>query len=92
MFEEEDCGYCARWEREVGGVYSRTAEGRLAPLARTELEGADRNDIVLREPVRFTPTFVLLRQGKEVGRITGYLGETQFWGLLGDLLRRNTKG
>lgn len=92
MFEDEDCTYCALWEREVGEVYARTAEGRTAPLARTNLDSTEPAGIFLSDPVRYTPTFVLLRDGREVGRITGYPGEAHFWGLLAVLLQRSTPG
>jgi hypothetical protein len=41
----------------------------------------------LRSPVRFTPTFVLVDEGREIGRIEGYPGEDFFWGLLERLLQ-----
>ena len=91
MFEDQDCGYCALWDREVGVVYPRTDEGRAAPLARAELHVTQLAGVSLRDPVRYTPTFVLLRDGREVGRITGYPGEAHFWGLLGALLQRSNQ-
>jgi len=36
--------------------------------------------------VMYTPTFVLLNNGREIGRITGYPGEDHFWGLLEELI------
>ena len=36
----------------------------------------------------FTPTFVLVEDGKEIGRIEGYPGEDFFWPMLGALLDR----
>jgi thioredoxin-related protein len=38
--------------------------------------------------VRFTPTFLLVEQGSEIGRITGYLDDAMFWGLLGGLIAK----
>ena len=35
----------------------------------------------------FTPTFVLVREGRELARIEGYPGEDFFWGLLAAMLR-----
>jgi thioredoxin-related protein len=40
---------------------------------------------VLTAPVRFTPTFVMVDNGREVGRITGYANDDTFWGLFGTL-------
>ena len=69
-------------------VSARTAEGRVAPLARHGLheDGVPR-DVALLAPVRYTPTFVLVAGGNEVGRITGYPGEDHFWGLLEQMLK-----
>ena len=38
--------------------------------------------VALASPVRFTPTFVVVDQGREIGRITGYSNDNAFWGLL----------
>lgn len=84
MFERADCPICARWNREVGPVYPKTTEARAAPLRRVRL-GED-SGIALTEPVRYTPTFVLAKDGREVGRITGYIDDAMFWGLLDRML------
>ena len=86
MFDAPDCAYCARFEAEIGGAYDRTEEGRLAPLERHALAKGAPADVVLAEPVLYTPTFVLVEAGREVGRITGYPGDEFFWPLLADLL------
>jgi hypothetical protein len=86
MFTRDGCPWCARFEREVGPIYPRTAEGRVAPLRRVEVVASGTTVPGLREPVVAAPTFVLLDEGREVGRITGYLGDDAFWGLLGKML------
>ena len=37
----------------------------------------------------FTPTFVLVEDGKELGRMEGYAGDEFFWFVLGKLLDEN---
>ncbi len=86
MFTRDGCPWCARFEREVGPIYPRTTEGRLAPLRRVEVVAGGTTMAGLKEPVIAAPTFVLLDEGREVGRITGYLGDDAFWGLLGKML------
>lgn len=86
MFDAPDCGYCQKWEDEVGVVYERTAEGRAAPLRRVLHEEPLPAGLTLAEEVLYTPTFVLVKAGREVGRITGYPGEAHFWGLLDIML------
>ena len=44
--------------------------------------------VTLARPARYTPTFVLLVDGREVGRIKGYPGEDFFYGLLQRLITR----
>jgi len=90
MFEEPGCVWCARWNEDVGGEYPVTPEGRLAPLTRLQLRDPLPEDVDLVSRPRYTPTFVVLRDGEEVGRIEGYPGEDFFWGLLGRILERET--
>ena len=88
MFGSPHCPWCEAWEGEVGAIYPKTAEGRLAPLRRVDIEQPRPPELAEIDRVVFTPTFVLLVEGREVGRILGYPGEAHFWGLLGALLRQ----
>lgn len=88
MFEEQGCVWCRRWDAEVGVAYPKTPEGRRAPLRRVDIHGPKPADIALTAPVRATPTFVLVENGREIGRITGYPGADFFWGLLEQILAK----
>ena len=88
MFEAEACPWCAAWDRDVGIIYDKTDEGRQAPLRRADVDEPRATNLQFIKGVVYTPTFVLLDHGREVGRIVGYPGEAFFWGLLGDLLRK----
>lgn len=81
MAEEAGCYWCAKWNEEIAHIYPKTAEGRTAPLQRYDLH-SEAPDIDLEKRIHFTPTFILVSDGKEVGRIEGYPGEDFFWGLL----------
>lgn len=81
MAEEDGCYWCAKWEAEIAHIYPKTAEGQTAPLQRYDLY-SETPDIEFDKPVHFTPTFILVNDGKEVGRIEGYPGSDFFWGLL----------
>lgn len=85
MAEEDGCYWCARWNDEIGPIYPKTPEGRAAPLQRFDLY-SDRPDVEFARRVSFTPTFILVDDGKELGRIEGYPGEDFFWPLLTQLL------
>ncbi|MGE3248241.1 MAG: thioredoxin fold domain-containing protein [Beijerinckiaceae bacterium] len=86
MFERSGCPYCVRWDAEVAPGYRASAEAKIAPLRRVDITRGQPKDVALSAPVRFTPTFVLVDNGKELGRITGYFDNATFWGVLGKLM------
>ena len=88
MATRENCAYCKAWEIQVGAGYHKTAEGRIAPLRRIHISEFPRLPYSFREPVRYTPTFILVQDNAEIGRILGYSDEAMFWGLLDQLLNR----
>ena len=87
MFWREGCSHCAAWERDVGPIYNKSEIAVRAPLRKVDID-RDRPNISLASPVIYTPTFVLVDNGREVGRIEGYPGEHFFWGLLERLLQQ----
>ena len=88
MFEQQACEWCEAWHREIGPVYPKTAEGRQAPLRQLDIFQPLPDDLKHIVPGRFTPTFVLVENGREIGRIRGYPGEDFFWGLLGEMIEK----
>ncbi len=96
MFEAEGCPYCEQWLEEIGPIYPKTAEGRRAPLLRTDIYDPVPEGITVEGELIYTPTFVLVNDGKEVARLVGYPGEDFFWGMLDRMLKelpeQNTEG
>jgi len=89
MIKEDGCRYCILWDNEVGRTYSKTEEGRRAPLVRVDINSAAARKFAR---VVYTPTFILVRSdGWEVGRIVGYPGADNFWGAFGKLLTKAGK-
>ena len=86
MAEEHGCIWCERWDDEIAQIYPKTDEGQKAPLVRYDLLDGTPDNVTLKRRVNFTPTFLLVWDGQEIGRIEGYPGEDFFWGLLGMLL------
>ncbi|CAN5382515.1 hypothetical protein BH10PSE11_BH10PSE11_41170 [soil metagenome] len=82
MFDQSGCIYCQRWERDVGALYGKTDEAKALPLRRVDIQNQKASGVTLASPVRYTPTFVVVDNGREVGRITGYSNDSAFWGLL----------
>jgi len=90
MVEQKGCHYCIEWKTDLGPVYPKTSEGQYAPLRMVQIKNAPPEDVDFARPVNFTPTFVLVDNGQELGRIEGYPGEDFFWGLLNMLLEQHT--
>ena len=44
------------------------------------------HEITLNSSPQFTPTFIIVNNNIEVGRIEGYPGEDFFWGLIDKIL------
>jgi thioredoxin-related protein len=85
MYRRDGCPYCARWDREIGPIYSKTEISRRAPIRMVNLS-RDRDLPIKHGPIIFTPTFVLVENGQEVGRMEGYTGDEFFWVRLANLL------
>jgi hypothetical protein len=85
---ETGCPYCRLWESRIEPIYLKSAENRRAPLRRVHKDSPEHKSLNLAKPVRYTPTFILMEDGAEIGRIEGYPGEDFFWGLLEPLVLR----
>jgi hypothetical protein len=85
MFEQAGCPYCAAFDREVAAIYPRTPIGQEAPLRRVDIYKPIPPDLSFLKVERATPVFVLIDHGHEIGRIRGYPGEANFWGLIENL-------
>lgn len=88
MFRQDLCEWCAMWEEEIGGFYAKTDEGKRAPLRRVDIHQQRPADLAALKPVIYTPTFVVMHDGAERGRILGYPGADFFWSLLNQILEK----
>lgn len=88
MFERDGCVWCQRWDRDVGSSYGKTDEAKVLPLRHVNIDRQATSSIALVSPVRYTPTFVVAHNGQEIGRITGYISDDAFWGLLSTFLTK----
>lgn len=86
MFERVGCVWCARFDAEIAPIYGKTDESQAAPLRRVDRNSPLPADLAGIEPGAFTPTFVVVNEGREIGRIRGYPGDAFFFGLLDRIL------
>lgn len=86
VLERPGCAWCLRWNREIAPIYPKTLEGRQAPLRRVDVSGPWPADLAGIEGDLYTPTFIVVENGVEVGRLRGYPGDAFFWPLLNEML------
>ena len=90
MVEQQGCYYCLEWKDQLGHIYSKTPEGKFAPLKTIDITDVDKISGLKRDVI-FTPTFVLMENNKELGRLEGYSSEDFFWELLEVILEKETE-
>ena len=70
---------------------SSDGRGKTRAVAPADLFDAWPADITIKGSVHFTPTFILLDHGTEIGRIEGYPGDAFFWPMLVRLLDKDRR-
>ena len=88
MVEQAGCHWCAVWNEEIGPIYPKTDEGKTAPLRRIDLHRPVPEDLTIGARPSYTPTFILVKEGIEFGRLEGYPGEHFFWPLIAEMIAR----
>lgn len=88
LVEDPACGPCILFDRQVGQIYPKTDESTIAPLRRIA-HGAPAPEPYgfVGEP-KVAPTFVLVEDGRELGRFEGYSNDELFWMNLTALLHK----
>lgn len=88
MLEQPGCVWCARFNAEIAPAWPKTDEGKRAPLRRVDITEPWPADLASVQKERFTPTFVLMEAGQEIGRLRGYVGDEFFWYRIGELIAK----
>ena len=92
-FFDKHCGACQKFDKEVGYHYDKTSEGKLAPIKKVEYRVWREQEQkpyadVLSKRVVGTPTFIMVHNGKEIDRLTGYSNDELFWFAMQHMLNR----
>ena len=80
MFESPSCGTCKLFKREVLPIYAASPAGKVFPLWVVEM--GSKLSFRINQPVTFTPTFIWVDNGVEVGRFSGYFGKEKFFSIV----------
>ena len=78
MFSSPLCTHCVHFEQNVAPGYKDHALSKIAPLSSVNMDEQGTGIYHLKEPIEVLPTFVIIKNGKEVGRLAGYPEQTYF--------------
>lgn len=77
-FGSPACSVCETWNHEVGEIYPKTEESKILPLRYHNVHDDRPDELAFIKGVVYTPTFVAIENGRELGRIVGYMGDFFF--------------
>ena len=89
VFETEGCIYCGLLRRDVLPDYLKSPRAAEVPMRFVDVNQAGALSSALDGPLTIVPTVVLMSEGREVGRITGYTGPEIFFHMIRHLLASN---
>jgi hypothetical protein len=87
VFEHADSIHCRIFRRDVLPKYKQGLRQDV-PLRFIDVSTTDTSGLGLRGSIRTVPTAVVMRDGREVDRIVGYWGPTNFFIMLSHILAR----
>jgi hypothetical protein len=87
VFEHADSIHCRIFRRDVLPRYQQGMRTQV-PLRFVDLSTTDVSSFNLNGRISMVPTAVVMKDGREVDRITGYWGPTNFFILLSHILAR----
>ena len=78
VYEIEGCATCAEFRRVVLPAYWGSRQAAELPIEIVDLNALGTNGHALRHRLDVVPTFVVMADGREIGRIEGYPGPDNF--------------
>ena len=88
VLEVKSCHVCELVRTHILPSYERSTTARDAPMRFVDLNAIDEAKLGLTAPVTTVPTIVLMREGQEVARLTGYTGPQIFLQAVPEMLAR----
>lgn len=86
VIEVAGCTICDLVRIHIQPAYESSPRARQVPLRYVDITSMDETRLGLTERVATVPTIVLMRDGREVDRISGYTGPEHFFVALTDML------
>ncbi len=86
VVEIDNCIYCGLFRRDVAPTYTTSPRAKSAPMRFVDINAPDVDRLALQGPIDTIPTVLVVESGREVGRITGYVGPEIFFHSLSQIL------
>jgi thioredoxin-related protein len=86
VIEVDNCIYCGLFRRDVAPTYTASSRAKAVPMRFIDINAPDFARMNLSNPIDSVPTILVLENGREVGRIAGYVGPEIFFHSLNLLL------
>jgi thioredoxin-related protein len=86
VMEADGCVYCNIFRRDVLPSYEASERGKDLPVRFIDVNDVETARIELQSPIDILPTFVIVKDNREIGRIPGYIGPEDFFHSINYLL------
>lgn len=86
VVEIDNCIYCGLFRRDVAPTYRGSSRAKTVPMRFIDINAPDVDRLALTAPIDSVPTVLVVENGRELGRIAGYVGPEIFFHSLSRLL------
>lgn len=88
VVESEGCRPCAAFRSHILPIYQASSHARRVPMRIVTLEGIEASGLKLDSPLEVLPTVLLLSNGAEIARLTGFIAPESFLTVVQSMLDR----
>ena len=86
VMEAPGCIYCDLFRRDVLPAYQKSPRAKSLPVRFVDVNNLETTNLNVSAPVEIVPTFVVMRDDQEIGRIPGYVGPETFFQSINHLI------
>lgn len=79
VMEADGCIYCGIFRRDILPAFESSPRGKKMPVRFVDINEIDTARVTLERPIDILPTFVIVHDQREIGRIPGYVGQHDFF-------------
>ncbi len=80
------CDYCALFETDIAAPYKTHSLAKTAPMVMINMDDEGSGPYHLQQPIQQVPTAIIMKDGREVGRVTGMVDKHYFYAFVRDAL------